>query len=115
MAHKEIRHLKDLSQQQVHQGEILIKYLAESSAQYNYKYIYAAHSRVSYCITVSHYCLIALILMIERSRNEGIYQASLKLYSFQIGYDRRASACWSCISRGHLYARPERLIYRVSL
>ena len=29
MAHKEIRNLKDLSQQQVHQGEILIKYLAE--------------------------------------------------------------------------------------
>ena len=35
MAHKEIRHLKDLSQQQVHLGEILTKYLAECSAQYN--------------------------------------------------------------------------------
>ena len=35
MAHKEIRHLKDLSQQQVHQGEILTKYPAECSAQYN--------------------------------------------------------------------------------
>ena len=30
MAQKEIRNLKDLSQQQVHQGEILIKYLAEN-------------------------------------------------------------------------------------
>ena len=29
MTHKEIRNLKDLSQQQVHQGDILIKYLAE--------------------------------------------------------------------------------------
>ena len=38
MAHKEIRHLKDLSQQQVHQGEILTKYLAEHSAQYNTRY-----------------------------------------------------------------------------
>ena len=44
MAHKEIRHLKDLSQQQVHQGEILIKYLAESSAQ---------------CNTISTYMLLA--------------------------------------------------------
>ena len=31
MAHKEIRNLKDLSQQ-VHQGEILIKYLAEGNS-----------------------------------------------------------------------------------
>ena len=69
MAHKEIRHLKDLSQQ-VHRGEILIKYLAEQSAQFN--------NIDSYCCSLKsqllHYCipilLNAVVLLIERSNNE---------------------------------------------